>query len=345
MTFKARVCATLFTLGIAADGHAQPVAPVAITQVPAARAPVLRLTEVARIGSMDGENDAFGRIMSAAFDSKGRIYVADDNHRRVSVFTADGRFVQHLGREGEGPGEFSTPWRVVVDPRDSVFVWDPGLARVTVFTPELRYARVFRVAPQWVVNSIEFLPGGRLLFAAYGRGEEGGLHVLRRDGAVERTFGPAVGGADLAGFEASLLGGSADVSGTTIVYSTKSPYQLFFYDLGGRLIRQCRGPAAWTTPPASVVVRSREGDGLQWNRYVHSSAVVALPGGHFLNVVHDPVNNRRLLDVVSADCKLQRRTVVNTPFSVADRQGERLLGVRTLDYPEVIVYQARMSPR
>ena len=232
---------------------------------------------------------------------------------------------------------------MAVDPRDSVFVWDPGLARVTVFTPELRYARLFRVPPQWVVNTIDFLPDGKLLLAAYGRGDTGGLHVLRRDGTVERTFGPPPDGRDLAGFEASLLGGSADVSGGTIVYSTKSPYQLFFYDLDGTLRRQCRGPASWTTSPASVVVRSAQGEGLQWNRYVHSSAVVALANGMFLNVVHDPVNNRRILDVVSADCRLQRRTTSSTPFSVSDRLGDRLLAVRTLDYPEVVVYQPRIS--
>lgn len=301
----------------------------------------VRLTEILRIGSADGA-DALGRVMGAAFDGRGRIFVADDVNQRVSVFGADGRLLRHLGRSGRGPGEFERPWLVALDARDTLFVWDAGLSRVSVFTPELRFRRSFAVAPQWVVNGIEFLPGGDLLVAAYGRGERGALHVLDRDGRLRQSFGPAFPGVDLAGFEASLLGGNVDLSAGTIAYSKKSPYEVHFFGADRRPRGGCRGEREWTTQPAAVVVRSERGDGLQWNRYVHSSAILSLGGGLYLNVVHDPVRDRRVLDLLTTECRLLRRTVLEAPVNFLDRMGDRLLAVRTLDYPEVVVYRMQV---
>lgn len=301
----------------------------------------VRLTEVLRIGSEDGP-DALGRVMGAAFDGRGRIFVADDQNHRVSVFGPDGKLVRHLGRQGGGPGEFQSPWLVAVAPGDSVFVWDVAQARVSVFGPDLAFRRSFGVAPQWVVNGIEFLPGGDLLVAAYGRGERGALHVLDRRGNVRRSFGPTFADTDLAGFEASLLGGSLDLSGGTIAYSRKSPYEVRFFGLDGRPRGGCRGERGWTTQPAAVVVRSEQGSGLEWNRYVHSSKILSVGGGLYLNVVLDPVQDRRVLDLLTPECRLLRRTVLDVPVNFLDRAGDRLLAARTLDYPELVVYRMQV---
>ncbi len=317
--------------------HARP-----ITEVRGER-PRLVLTEVRRIGSEAGEHDAFGRIRSVALDSRGRILVADDQNHRIAVFGADGRFVGYAGRKGQGPGEMESPLRVVVDARDSIFVWDDSNGRVSVFTPDLRFRRTFTLPPQWLVTSIDVLPDGRLLIAAYGKGEPGGLHVVSRIGRRERTFGPRPVQTNLRGFEASLLGGSADLAGATIAYSNKSPYEITFLDTSGRARSRCTGRRDWTTAPASVLKVSGSATAIEWNRFVHSSTIVGLGNGMFLNQVIDPVEDRTYLDLLTSDCRLLRRVVFGDPVNVAARVGSRLVAVQNLDYPEVIVYDVRVT--
>lgn len=303
----------------------------------------LVLREVRRIGSETGEHDAFGRVMGVALDGRGRILVADDLNHRIAVFGADGRFVGHAGRKGQGPGEMESPWKVAVDARDSIFVWDMANGRISVFAPDLRFRRSFTLPPQWTVTSMDFLPDGRLLLAAYAKGEPGALHVVSRAGRRERTFGPRPAQQSLAGFESSLLGGSADVVGGTIAYTNKSPYELTFFDLAGRPRSRCTGRRDWTTPPASVVRSNGGATAIQWNRFVHSSRIVGLGNGVFLNQVSDPAAERTYLDLVTADCRLLRRTIFEEPLDVAARSGSRLAVVRSEDYPEVIVYDVRVA--
>jgi len=330
----------LLTLALAAPATAQPAAR-AIT-LARADAPRLRLTELFRVGSLDGR-DAFGRVMDATLDRGGRLLVADDQNHRVVVFSREGRFVGYVGRAGRGPGEMQAPWVVAADAADSIWVYDNGLARVSVFGPDLRFGRSFGVPPQWLVNTLRFLPDGRVLVAAYGRNEPGALHVLSRGGQRQRTFGPRPTQRNLAGFEASLLGGDADVNGETIVYTVKSPYEVWFFDLDGKTKGRCAGPRGWTTAPQDVVMAADRSVRLDWLRYVHSENVVAVNASLALNQVLDPVNDRAVLDLVTADCRLLRRTTLDVPLNVTAGVGSRLVAVRDLEYPEVVVYERRIG--
>jgi hypothetical protein len=280
--------------------------------------------------------------MDATLDGAGRILVADDQSHHVVVFGRDGRYVGTLGRRGRGPGEFESPWRVATDANDSIFVWDVAQARISVFGRDLAFRRGFAVPPHWVVTSIRFLPDGRLLLAAYGRNERGTLHVLSRTGQVQRTFGPGFDAPGLSGFEGSLLGGSAEVTGSGIVYSVKSPYELWFFDLDGTPRSRCQGDRGWTTSPASVVENRGGSTALNWDGYIHSYNVVSLGSGLFLNLVLDPESDRTTMDLVTADCRLLRRTVTQAPLVVMKTSGSRMVAVRNLEYPEVLVYEQRV---
>lgn len=337
-----RIPFTLFGLFAAGSLAAQPTASrqIEVAERPAA---VLNLREVVRLGSLDGEHDAFGRVMDAALDSRGRIIVADDLSHRVVVFARDGEYIGRLGRRGRGPGEFESPWKVAVDARDSIFVWDMALGRINVFAPDLSFARSFGVPPQWVVNSLAFLPDGRLLIAAYARGASGTLHLVGRDGRMVRSFGPGFNAPNLSGFESSLLGGTLDVTPSGIVYSTKSPYEIWFFDHEGRTRSRCIGRSEWTTQPSEVVQTREQGVALNWQRYVHSSRVVALGGGLLMNQVLDPSGDRTFVDILSEDCRLLRRTALSPPMTLIRRSGAHLVGVRKLDYPEVVVYEQRVT--
>ncbi len=298
----------------------------------------LVLRQVLRLGSEDGENDAFGRVMDAAFGGSGRIYLADDRNFRVSVFEGDGRFVGHIGRQGNGPGEFSRPWEVAADDRDTIFVWDGNHSRISVFGPDLRYVRSFGTDPRWLVNEITPLPDGRLLLSAYGRGADRSIHLLDRGGTILRSLGPGIPEVDLSGFESSLLGGTVAVEGGEIAYASKSPYEITYLSEGGRERARCRATGV-TTEPQSVIVSNAQGVGLQWSRFILVSGILSLGGDIHLVSIRNPIADRTLLDLVGPGCTLLGRSFLPGPASFADRRGNRVLVIRNVDVPQVVVYE------
>jgi len=81
----------------------------------------------------------------------GSVVVGTDSPPRALVLRADGTIQSSLGREGEGPGEFSSVGSVVSLGDDSLAVWDPNRRRMSVFTIGGEYARevdLGDVAPQ-----------------------------------------------------------------------------------------------------------------------------------------------------------------------------------------------------
>ena len=112
-----------------------------------ARAPVLKLTEVFRIGDEEaGDTLLFGIPRDMAVDSQGRLYVADTDWDGLLVFSDTGAPEGVIGRAGKGPGEFERVSAVHIDAQDSVYTWDGILNRITIFTPdEHGYVRSFVV--------------------------------------------------------------------------------------------------------------------------------------------------------------------------------------------------------
>jgi hypothetical protein len=75
----------------------------------------------------------FGSIWGLAVDAAGRLYVADGQSNMVRVYTADGRYVFDIGRQGAGPGELDGPCCLAVDAQQQLWVRDGGNARYDVF--------------------------------------------------------------------------------------------------------------------------------------------------------------------------------------------------------------------
>lgn len=299
----------------------------------------LVLDEKTAIGSIDGEHDTFGRIMSLAIDSRGRLVVADDLSHDLKVFELSGEFVATIGRSGEGPGEFYSPWQVQVGPGDSLYVWDPGHAAISVFGPDYEFSRSFLVPPGWTVNSMIVHPGPEFVVSVSGTGELLPIKILNGDGEVTAEAGPPMPQRDLAGFEDSLLGGSLSRTRNGYVYSQKSPYAVWHLDEQLGTVSVCHGRPEWTTEPNEVVVRSDRGVGLRWNRFSHSVSILPLPSGHMLNTVLIPETDQRLLHVLGEGCSVVSELLLDIPVRPLAVVGDLLVAVRSLDYPEVVIYK------
>ena len=152
---------------------------------------------VVTFGDAEGPGMLEADYHVVSLDRQGRYFVTGGPSPYFWVFDRTGNVTHRIGRSGEGPGEFSVITGIASGEADSVFVLDPIRLLASVYTPDLEFARSFRLS---------FSPEGpELLFGAsflintpFRRGDLVGLpfHVLDRNGRMTRSFGSA-DGADL----------------------------------------------------------------------------------------------------------------------------------------------------
>lgn len=78
--------------------------------------------------------------------------------RQVPIFTPDGRHLRTIGRSGEGPGEYRSPWQVFSHGADSLVVVDIYRS-ISVFDTAGRFGR--RFVPGGLVGESQGAPLGR----------------------------------------------------------------------------------------------------------------------------------------------------------------------------------------
>ncbi len=129
-----------------------------------------KLTELWSVG---GEDDAQGDLINRPFDIRlapdGTVYVLDWNDVCIRVFDANGKFLRQVGRKGQGPGEFDTPFYFDVDGAGRIHVVDMRSLRMTRFDPAGKYESSFRL--EKVSGQIRVGPRGRVYCGENSTGE------------------------------------------------------------------------------------------------------------------------------------------------------------------------------
>ena len=135
-------------------------------------------------------------VQGLTFDARRRVWMAMGARGPVHVFGANGELEGTVGRQGQGPGEFTAPMAVVAF-GDSVAVFDPGSGLVSIFDMELGFARSIRV-PGQVFRGVAGEGSVVIENGSIQTREAAGypFHVLDLStGEVLRSFGGEPGGA------------------------------------------------------------------------------------------------------------------------------------------------------
>lgn len=93
--------------------------------------------EVFRVGGLDADTESqFAMVVGVDVDDDGRVYVADQQARRILVFGADGSFLRSLGTPGEGPGELGPGMAGVFEADGRLRVPDLTNQRINLYDPQ-----------------------------------------------------------------------------------------------------------------------------------------------------------------------------------------------------------------
>jgi hypothetical protein len=113
--------------------------------LPTAVAATVAATPTVDIGGGADQASELAGVVGALRLGDGRIAVAEQSVRSIKIFDAKGRFVRAIGRQGAGPGEFSSITRLELLPGDSLAAYDGLRATLTVFDTAGRVGRIQRI--------------------------------------------------------------------------------------------------------------------------------------------------------------------------------------------------------
>ncbi|MFC1554229.1 NHL repeat-containing protein [candidate division KSB1 bacterium] len=138
--------------------------------------PKVSLKFIQKIGELDHEDNNYllHKPTDIALDAEGNIYVLDSGNTRIQKYTTDGKYLQTVGKKGDGPGELRMPHSVDVDNEMNIYISDMNKAKV--FSPEGREERSIPfggfLTPFKILSSGDFLSGGGTSggFASMGSG-------------------------------------------------------------------------------------------------------------------------------------------------------------------------------
>ena len=197
--------------------------------------------------TLDGNrSSAVGEPLTLARMSDGRILLNTmAGEPSIAVFDSTGAFVRRIGRRGGGPGEFITIGRFRVTGKDTLRIFDISASRMTVLTSsfapvETRQVDVTRT------GDLEILADGRIVTAQIA-GSGLPLHVIGKDGKMERSFGAE--NPKYRREDAHLLWRSIAPAGNDRVWAAPvTKYVLELWTFSGQKIRELERNVSWFKP-------------------------------------------------------------------------------------------------
>ena len=83
---------------------------------------IFDLEEDLVLGNESDENYLFCQVWDIKADSMGNIYVLDAGAHNIKKYDRQGKYLQTIGRQGQGPGEFERPFTLSFDKNGNIYV-------------------------------------------------------------------------------------------------------------------------------------------------------------------------------------------------------------------------------
>ncbi len=190
------------------------------------------------LGNESDENYLFYRVWDIQADAQGNIYVLDSGATRIQKYDKNGKYLQTIGRQGQGPGEFQRPIILILDIDNNLYVGE--MSKIHMFDSRGKFVKT-TTTPFFYTN---FTPDGEGNFVVTGRvtiegGQNLGVLILNSEGEVQKKIAEFPGlpmhesGMTISHDYSPELRFAA-VAGIGFVYGYNMNYKLYIADWSGK---------------------------------------------------------------------------------------------------------------
>jgi hypothetical protein len=298
------------------------------------------------VGVEEGdENYLLGRVFDVAINSAGAIYVLDNGYVRVQKYDSAGVYMQTIGREGDGPGEFSFPLSITVDEHDNIYIADRS--RVHIFDVTGAYVDGFQHGfPGGFPRSIRVNKNAGIYISCLDIFEQRIVHKYDFDHNRVSSFcdSYAIGEELDVRVEENFAGGAIDIDKEGVIYFTQRlPYTIRVFSPDGELLWDVYRDNEFVQQP---IVEERE-NGLRVGLFTSSQSIIVFSDNRFVNVlknIRDDVTET-IIDLFDDNGTLLTSCVVEKAINLrCDDASGRLYGIDTDGFPKVVRYRVAYSP-
>ncbi len=99
------------------------------------------------------EETQFSRISGIAVDREEKIYVLDYTEAQVKVFDKNGRYLQTIGKKGQGPGEMASPFSISITSKDEIMIQDLNNRKIIYLSLDGKFIKSLSTAELIIVGS------------------------------------------------------------------------------------------------------------------------------------------------------------------------------------------------
>jgi len=201
--------------------------PAAESDIPAEiQTPHYTLVPVDTIGIGLGDSSyVFGAVDAALFGDNGDIIVLDGSKKQISVFTPEGEFIETIGRQGSGPGEFQRPVAMALLGNGQLAVSDPWAGKISLFDSNYVYTSAitgFFPAPPMAITGADGEAFIGLMKKLDMENDQIGYTLARLDGTAEPSF---VYASEMMPFEPTMIG--PGYTETTVAFASDRSGRVF----------------------------------------------------------------------------------------------------------------------
>ncbi|MCK4557792.1 MAG: NHL repeat-containing protein, partial [Candidatus Aminicenantes bacterium] len=107
---------------------------------------LLELEEDLSIGREDDDDYLFYQPRNISVDDQRNIYILERGNHRIQKFDKDGQFLQTIGKDGQGPGEFERPYSLFLDKTNNIYVSDRR--KIHFFNPAGEFVKTIPLSDQ-----------------------------------------------------------------------------------------------------------------------------------------------------------------------------------------------------
>lgn len=206
------------------------------------------------------------RIIAAVVGSDGRACLLDDLELRLHCLRADGSLLWSFGHKGEGPGEWTTIYRLGIAPDHVVTVIGFGM-QVHQIGADGKFLRQGRL-PLVLGEFGSVLPLTRDTFvvaggvAGRGGNHSAAIHLFAFQGdsiVLLRSFGTVPEIADRSQQSSAPVGTVTLTARRTLLHARIIPNTVAEYDLSGKLLRQVTSPIVPFDPSKGTKITKTPG--------------------------------------------------------------------------------------